>query len=389
MKFIQKIKTYNLIITLTLIGFFLLLVLSEIIVRKYFSHYLQTQATDWAKIIPKKEKMINAYIENGDDWVYDFNEKKTTVSNTSIIYSPFKVYTFSGNASGKYFNVKDGERVSFISNNSDCKKYKQINIYGGSAVMGDGWLRDEDLLNHQVGKLLQKHGYDCFKFHNRGQSGYNSKQNFIKFFEINNSKESIHIFYDGVNDFIQNIYSNQSHFNEYRYKALFNYLFGMKSYKEQLIQLISASLNKLKIVQLLNVTQEREVPAKWNLKKSSKLCKKWAKRSSGIYNHNVKNFEQVFFIWQITIDDYKYLNDLELEIKEKTINHLGNIFKSYEIFKNKCIEEFKKNNLILYSLPNLPENKKTLFFDYVHLTPPGNEIVANLIFEIIKDKIDN
>ena len=78
-----------------------------------------------------------------------------------------------------------------------------------------------------------------------------------------------------------------------------------------------------------------------------------------------------------------------MEIKEKTINHLGNIFKSYEIFKNKCVEEFKKNNLILYSLPSLPESKKTLFFDYVHLTPPGNEIVANYIFEIIKDKIDN
>ncbi len=387
MKFLEKIKTYNLIITLTLVVFFLLLILSELIVRKYFSHYLQTEATNWAKIIPKKEKMINAYIDNGDDWVHDFIEEKNKINNSSIIYSPFKVYTFSGNASGKYFNVKDGERISFISNNSDCKNFKEINIYGGSAVMGDGWIRDEDLLNHQVGKLLQSNGYDCFKFHNRGQSGYNSKQNFIKFFELNNSKQSIHIFYDGVNDFIHNIYSNQNHFNEYRYKALFNYLFGLKDYKEQIFQLISATLNKLKIVQLLNGPEQRKIPTEWNLDKSRDLCKQWANRSSGIYNQNYKNSEKIFFIWQITIDNYKYLNEIELEIKDKTINHLGNIFEAYEIFRNQCVEEFKINDLVLYLLPNLPETNKTLFSDYVHLTPAGNEIVANYIFKIIKDKM--
>ena len=126
--------------------------------------------------------MKKEFINNGDNWINDYLYHEEKLKDSPIIYSPFKVYKFSGNLKSKYINVVNGERISFIANNSNCKNYKQINIYGGSAVHGDGWLRDQDLLNHQIGKLLEEDGYDCFKFYNRGQSGYNSKQNFIKFF---------------------------------------------------------------------------------------------------------------------------------------------------------------------------------------------------------------
>ena len=89
-----------------------------------------------------------------------------------------------------------------------------------------------------------------------------------------------------------------------------------------------------------------------------------------------------------TIDDYKYLNEIESEIKNKTKNQMGNIFESYKLLKSKFKNQLKKNDLTLHILPSLPQNKKTLFFDYVHLNPQGNKIIAEYIFNIIKDKLN-
>ena len=52
-----------------------------------------------------------------------------------------------------------------------------------------------------------------------------------------------------------------------------------------------------------------------------------------------------------------------------------------------CNEYFNKNNLILFKLEDLESNKKTLFFDYVHLNPHGNKIISNNIYEIINNDL--
>ena len=66
--------------------------------------------------------------------------------------------------------------------------------FGDSAVHGDGWLREEDLVHYQLGKIIENHNYDCIKVFNYGQSGYTSKQNFISFFESQNY-ENLFIFF--------------------------------------------------------------------------------------------------------------------------------------------------------------------------------------------------
>ena len=55
----------------------------------------------------------------------------------------------------------------------------------------------------------QKH--KCYEIYNRGSSGYNSTQNFIRFFENDISSNSIYIFFDGINDFMHNYYGNVEH----------------------------------------------------------------------------------------------------------------------------------------------------------------------------------
>jgi hypothetical protein len=384
-KIIENLKNYIFIITISVIIFFILLILSEITVRKYFIQYLPVGNMDWKIIMPSSEDMRKAFIENGDDWVDEFINDTNTIDDAPLKYSPFKIYRFSGNINSKYINVINGERIPYIVNNSNCINFREINIYGGSAVHGDGWLRDQDLLNHQIGKLLELNGYDCFKFYNRGQSGYNSKQNFIKFFEMDKSENSIHIFYDGVNDFMHNIFNNQSHLNQDQYESSFNMLFGLSSYKEQFINFSRATIKRFKFVQLISGANDKNLPNKWNISKANELCEKWSDRSNAIYNENKINNSNSYFIWQITIDNLLYLKEIEKEIKNKTIKHLGNIFKSYEKFRDVCVENFNKKGLKLHKLANLPNKNKVLFFDYVHLNPPGNRILASYIFNIIEE----
>jgi hypothetical protein len=385
MKIIESLKNYIFIITISVIIFFILLILSEITVRKYLTQYLPVGNMDWKVIMPSSDDMRKAFIENGDNWIDEFINETNIIVDAPLKYSPFKIYRFSGNIDSKYLNVINGERIPYIVNNSNCINFRKINIYGGSAVHGDGWLRDQDLLNHQIGKLLELNGYDCFKFYNRGQSGYNSKQNFIKFFEMDKSENSIHIFYDGVNDFMHNIFNNQSHLNQDQYESSFNILFGLSTYKEQFINFSRATIKRFKFVQLISGANDKNLPNKWDISKANKLCEKWSDRSYAIYNENKLNNSNSYFIWQITIDNLLYLKEIEKKIKNKTIKHLGNIFNSYERFRDVCVESFKKKGLKLHKLPNLPNTNKVLFFDYAHLNPPGNRILASYVFNIIKE----
>ena len=387
MRLIQIVKNYTFIVVSSAIIFLILFILAEIITRQFLTKYLPTGNHDWRKITVSKDEMKDAFIDNEDNWIHEFLDILEGV-NTKLIYSPFKIYRFSGDFKSKYINVIDGERVPFVVNNSSCKNFREINIYGGSAVAGDGWLRDQDLLNHQIGKILETNGYDCFKFYNKGHSGYNSRQNFIKFFEIDKSKNGIHIFYDGVNDFIHNIFNNESHLNQNQYEMSFNILFGLAPYKEQFLTTIVSILNKFKFIKLISNTDENEkkLPTKLTMSKANELCKKWASRSNAIFNETKINNSDAYFIWQITIDNLPYLKNIERDIKEKTTGHLGDIFDPYEIFRDKCLKEFKNKDLKLHVLPNLPNQNKVLFFDYVHLNPPGNKILANNIFNIIKNK---
>jgi len=386
MKIIDNIKNYLLIIFISVIFFLILLFLSEIITRKYLTQYLPVDSGNWKKILPSEKDMRDEFIANGDDWIDDYLDEVNNLTDVPLIYSPFKIYEFSGNLKSTYLNVIDGERIPYIVNNSNCSNFREINIFGGSAVHGDGWLRDQDLLNFQIGKLLEQNGHDCFKFYNRGISGYNSKQNFVKFFEMEKSENSINIFYDGVNDFIHNIYNGQSHLNQTQYEESFNMIFGFSTYKDQLFKVITSTLNRSKFIKLITNTLEKKLTRKWSMNNANGLCEKWSSRANAIYNENMIKNGDTYFIWQITIDNLPYLKNIERDIKEKTTSHLGDIFNPYEIFRDKCVKEFNNKNIKLHVLANLPNQNKVLFFDYVHLNPPGNKILANNIFNIIKNK---
>ena len=387
MKIINNIKNYLFIIFISIIFFIILFILSEIITRKYLIEYLPIDSGNWKKILPSEKDMRDEFIANGDDWIDDYLDEVNNLTDVPLVYSPFKIYEFSGNLESTYLNVINGERIPYIVNNSNCIKFREINIFGGSAVHGDGWLRDQDLLNFQIGKLLEQNGHDCFKFYNRGISGYNSKQNFVKFFEIDKSKNSINIFYDGINDFIHNVYNGQSHLNQTQYEESFNLLFGFSTYKDQFIKVITSTLNRLKFIQLISKTDEKSLNQKWNMNNVNNLCEKWSSRASAIYNENMINNSNVYFVWQITINDLSSLKKIENEIKTLTVNHIGDIFESYDIFRDECVKEFSKRDLKLHTIKKIPKQDKVLFWDYIHLTPHGNKFIANNIFDIIKNEL--
>ena len=158
MKIINNIKNYLFIIFISIIFFIILFILSEIITRKYLIEYLPIDSGNWKKILPSEKDMRDEFIANGDDWIDDYLDEVNNLTDVPLVYSPFKIYEFSGNLESTYLNVINGERIPYIVNNSNCIKFKEINIFGGSAVHGDGWLRDQDLLNFQIGNqnMLEK-----------------------------------------------------------------------------------------------------------------------------------------------------------------------------------------------------------------------------------------
>ena len=80
-------------------------------------------------------------------------------------------------------------------------------------------------------------------------------------------------------------------------------------------------------------------------------------------------------------------NKINNNFFKQHVRNIHDIDTVYEIFRNECVKEFNKRNLKLHTFKKIPEQEKVLFFDYIHLNPPGNKIIAKNIFDIIKNEL--
>ena len=374
---LKNFISYVNIFIYTIFFFIVFIFIAEIIFRNYFKEKVFPNIYEQKKYNLSHKEKIKMYYDNGDFWIDDYLKKQTNVNETKVIYDPYKAYKFDANKN--YFKI----------NKSNCASYKNVFIWGGSAVHGDGWLREEDLVHYQLGKIIENHNYDCIKVFNYGQSGYTSKQNFISFFESQNYENSIHIFYEGINDFIWGIYKDEQHLVSKKMKFFFdNYL--QTDLIEQIKSIVKTTINNLYIIQFFKKKIKNESIKFSSEQIKDKLvtkCVSWSNRSLAINNFlNDKNSKAIF-IWQNIIVNAKNLKPLELKIKKITSEYLGDIFKGYILMYKTCNEYFNKNNIKLFKLEDLESNKKTLFFDYVHLNPHGNKIISNNIYEIINNDL--
>ena len=130
MKIINNIKNYLFIFFISVILFLILFFSSEIITRKYLTQYLPVETGSWKKVLPSEKDMRDEFIANGDNWIDDYLDELNNLTDVAIVYSPFKIFEFSGNLKSKYINVINGERIPYIINNSNCLNFREINIFG-------------------------------------------------------------------------------------------------------------------------------------------------------------------------------------------------------------------------------------------------------------------
>ena len=343
------------------------------------------------------EKLIEIYKKNGHDWIDEFLDEynKIEAAADSFTYAPFRIYKFNSNINSKYINAKDGNRPTYVNVDNNCEDIKKIFILGGSTIHGDGWLRDEDLINIQLGKIMKSQKHKCYEIYNRGSSGYNSTQNFIRFFENDISSNSIYIFFDGINDFMHNYYGNVEHLwqNE---MAQFVKVYALK--ENTAVFFIKKILLRSKFFQFLNdkILDKDEIINQniglknIKIKKQKRMndhCKKWSNRSSAINEVVKKNGGKTFFIWQITVGKYKNIHPNDKKIENITQNAFNGIFEHYEDTRKMCVKSFKLKNIEMIDLPNDLTPEKEMFFDFAHLLPYGNYLIAEQMYNVIKQEL--
>ena len=116
-------------------------------------------------------------------------------------------------------------------------------------------------------------------------------------------------------------------------------------------------------------------------------CKKWSNRSSAINEVLKKNGGKTFFIWQITVGKYKNIHPNDKKIENITQNAFNGIFEHYEDTRKMCVKSFKLKNIEIIDIPNDLTPEKEMFFDFAHLLPYGNYLIAEQMYNVIKQEL--
>lgn len=393
---LKKLKEIIFILFISMILFVFAFAIAELISRTYYkkSNYMNPlhQANRFSN-----EKLLQIYKKNGHEWIDEYLEEQSIINsnsdvNKSFKYVPFRIYQFDNKIKSKFFNTKNGNRPTYIYKDDNCKKLKKIFIYGGSTIHGDGWLRDKDLINSQLGEIMKNDNHTCYEIYNRGTSGYNSTQNFIRFFEDEIPQDSIYIFFDGINDFMHNYYGGIDHL---WHNELIKFVEIYSLNENTLLLFLKKILLRSKFFQYLHEnkiwnqdsildTTKLEINELSKQKRITNLCNRWANRSLAINQMVRNNKGNAYFIWQIMIGDYKNLKPSDVMLQERTKKAFDEIFIKYESTRKLCQKTFGSNNIELINLPDDIYPEREMFIDFAHLMPYGNYVIAEQIYNVIK-----
>jgi hypothetical protein len=305
------------------------------------------------------------------EWVIGWSENQ---SMPSLVYSPFTLWNIEPNFNSKFINTTiNGTRytpsykmcTNYDKNDSNLLENINIYIHGGSTIYGDGILRDEDLIPFHL-KCRALDDNRNFLIKNFGQSGYNISNDLIVFSNLIRSGElpDMFIFYFGFNDVMHKVIKNQEHMGQFEFENSISF-FKKNNLRH------SGVPSKDQINMRLN-----------NLMSETVQSFKYIDRLSNAYGFNY------LFILQPTIFDDINLHEDDLNLKEtikKEYPFIYNSIKSYRELINeyKSSNNFKNLEIIRSCFPN--KNQK--WVDIVHLTPGGNEMISNCIYDLIVDHL--
>lgn len=279
-----------------------------------------------------------------------------------------------------YTNVKDGMRKTagaVYGNNR-----KKIFMFGGSTMWGTG-SKDE----HTIASFLQADLGEKFAVYNYGETGYVSGQelNYLLYLLANGKIPDVVIFYDGVNDGYAGTYSPaiprdpqnvRDHYNQ-KAPGTARFLFEKSNYGK-LVKLLSRQSG----------TSTWEDQIKDGIEENSKGVVK-------MYEAHIKQVKalakaygfKAFFFWQPNItSETKLFQPYEKAFfKDFTDTFIHSQKSVYSTAKSAFSGREKEHIFFIGDIFNKTE--KGLYIDWCHIGPDGNRIVADTMFQKIKNSL--
>jgi len=298
-------------------------------------------------------------------------------------YEQFVEHAENNGYNNKFVNVTPDLGRKTISPKT-CNQ--NIYVYGGSTTFGYN-VTDQQTIASYIGKLLIENNYKiCVKNFGRG-SYFSSQENILFQKHILNKKintNDIIIFIDGVNEG-GNRNSRNTGFLFEVMKAVNADYWDMHKYTFPMFfdsLAINQFINRLKVKLNLRKRNELDQQNIFDIPSNTKdVLQKNVLIRKGICNElnlNCYSFLQPF----ATLHGNYFKQPIKGALEVRILNIKENIKlrKKYNMVKN--ITD------IIDITNSLDGSKKLSYIDGIHYSPSGNETIANKIYNIIEDKLN-
>ncbi len=289
---------------------------------------------------------------------------------------------------GKYINI-DAAGVRKTVRDPDVVVGKKIFMFGGSTLWGHG-SPDEGTIPSIVQSLLG----DAYDVYNYGEDGFVSSQelNYLLHQLALDNVPDVVIFYDGVNDGYAGAYSPaiprdpQNLRMDYLNKSEYGF-----------VQLIANSnYNKLAKYIVRKVRGGKIGSEEWD-KLVEPNIEKNAKDVVKLYEAHIKQVQalakeygfKAYFFWQPNLFSLtkKMLPHAEDEVRSASPVMVKSQHQVYLEAKEKFSNREKEK---IFFLGNIFDDvEQPIYFDWCHISPEGNRLIAEKMMSIIGEEIRN
>jgi lysophospholipase L1-like esterase len=286
---------------------------------------------------------------------------------------------------GNYVNI-DSTGVRYTAYNSEKKGAKKVFFMGGSTIYGTG-SPDSLTIPSYFSKILHQNNADtAIVAYNFGESAWVIQQSLIQLIgELRSGNiPDFVVFYDGANDMYAALQNKKASSiqNAERYAQSIRpdfknplqriwKLLKEKSYTSSLIELFFPT------PKFSTLTPQQEQILAQDVIKNYFATYQLIEALAKSYNFKFALF------WQPTLAvTQKKLGTYEKELLEKSDKVLFNFIKiTTQQIEQVSNEKYPNFYLLHHALDTIHED---IFFDFVHITPQGNEVIAKKMVELLQ-----
>ena len=311
------------------------------------------------------EERIQSDAYEDYDWAKDFIEEINKKPSPGLTYEPFSLWKHNP-YTNKYITYQsNGYRKVTAPPRQHKKNDYRIFIFGGSAIAGDGILRDQDLIPSQLSQILNESNKDTyFEVNNYAQSGFNQGNEIVLLIRLLSAGDipDYVIFYDGANDIVHRVGLGVPHMGFRRFK-----------------QVISADAPP----DIKGHISEDEVVINQRITDLVELYEGNLNILKALSKHYGFKF---LLLLQPHLFSKKALSEEEKKLRLRIFNYAPSLPKIFIKGYGSLTSTLKKNGEFVDMSNAYGENDQSCYIDFVHVNPEGNRIVSEAIVRTMEDR---